>query len=133
MSFRILIDPRRKAKKVAFRGLYPGAKITRGPDWNYGEQDSGEKKTGKIIEIQDWSKTHPRSAAYVVWDNNRENLYRVGFDGMVGFYFTRKKIKHVFHFKVDLRAVTPGKGGYYYPEHAPLLGKTEFDFICVFF
>lgn len=68
---------------MAFRGLYPGAKISRGPDWIYGEQDSGEKKTGKIIEIQDWSKTHPRSAAYVVWDNNRENLYRVGIDGMV--------------------------------------------------
>ena len=41
------------------------------------------EKTGKIIEIQDWCKTHPRSGAYVVWDNNKENLYRVGYDGMV--------------------------------------------------
>ncbi|CAF1467538.1 unnamed protein product [Rotaria sp. Silwood1] len=107
---KILIDPRRKAKKLAFRGLYPGAKVARGPDWSYGDQDSGEKKHGKIIEIQDWSKTHPRSAAYVVWDNDRENLYRVGFNGMV-----------------DLRSVTPGKGGYYYPEHAPLLGETYYS------
>lgn len=80
---RILIDPRRKAKKVALRGLYPGARVTRGPDWSYGDQDAGEKKTGKLIEIQNWAKTHPRSGAYVVWDNNRENLYRVGYDGMV--------------------------------------------------
>lgn len=86
-SFRILIDPRRKAKKLTFRGLFPGAKVSRGPDWNYGDQDSGEKKHGKIIEIQDWSKTHPRSAAYVVWDNDRENLYRAGFNGMVSFTF----------------------------------------------
>ncbi|CAF4725221.1 unnamed protein product, partial [Rotaria magnacalcarata] len=42
----------------------------------------------------------------VVWDNDRENLYRVGFDGMV-----------------DLRVLSPGKGGYYYPDHAPSLGK----------
>jgi E3 ubiquitin-protein ligase mind-bomb len=55
----------------------------RGPDWNHGDQDSGDKKTGKIIEIKDWIKTSPHSAAYVVWDNNRENLYRVGYDGMV--------------------------------------------------
>jgi E3 ubiquitin-protein ligase mind-bomb len=124
--FRILIDPRRKAKKLTFRGLYPGARISRGPDWNYGEQDSGEKKTGKIIEIQDWSKTHPRSAAYVVWDNNRENLYRVGIDGMVRLFFNKKKKQNILSvFKVDVRAVTPGKGGYYYPEHAPLLGKID--------
>lgn len=107
---KILIDPRKKAKKIAVRGLYPGAKVARGFDWNYGEQDAGEKKTGKIIEIRDWSKTHPRSAAYVVWENNRENLYRLGYDGMV-----------------DLRAVTPGKGGYYYPEHAPLLGEPYYS------
>jgi len=93
---RILIDPRKKAKKLTVRGLYPGAKVARGFDWNYGEQDAGEKKTGKIIELRDWSKTNPRSAAYVVWDNNRENLYRLGYDGMVIILFqsTRKKNKY---------------------------------------
>jgi E3 ubiquitin-protein ligase mind-bomb len=68
---------------LTFRGLFAGARVTRGPDWNYGDQDASEKRAGKVIEIQDWSRTSPRSAAYVVWDNNRENLYRVGFDGMV--------------------------------------------------
>jgi E3 ubiquitin-protein ligase mind-bomb len=110
VCFRILIDPRRKAKRLNFRGLYPGARVSRGPDWNYGEQDSGEKKTGKIIEIQDWSKTHPRSAAYVVWDNNRENLYRVGIDGMVRLVFNKKKNKYSCRFQGRFTCSNTRKG-----------------------
>ena len=40
-------------------------------------------RRGKITEIQDWSGTSPRSAAYVMWDSGTKNLYRVGFEGMV--------------------------------------------------
>ncbi|CAF1398630.1 unnamed protein product [Didymodactylos carnosus] len=101
----ILMDPRRKSKKLAYKGLYPGARVARGKNWQYEDQDGDDSKRGKITDLQDWSKTHPRSGVYVIWDNNRENLYRVGFEGMV-----------------DLRAVVPGKGGYYYSEHLPLLG-----------
>ncbi|CAF1355431.1 unnamed protein product, partial [Didymodactylos carnosus] len=104
----VLMDPRRKAKKLAYKGLYPGARVCRGKNWQYEEQDGGDSKRGKITDLQDWSKTHPRSGAYVIWDNNRENLYRVGFEGMV-----------------DLQAVVPGKGGYYYSEHLPLLGEPQ--------
>lgn len=36
-----------------------------------------------MTEIQDWSTTSPRSAAYILWDNGAKNLYRLGFEGMV--------------------------------------------------
>ena len=38
---------------------------------------------GKVTEIQDWSSTSLRSAAYIMWDHGPKNLYRVGFEGMV--------------------------------------------------
>lgn len=48
-------------------------------DWSGGP---GHK--GKVTEIQDWSSTSLRNAAYVIWDNGAKNLYRAGFEGMVG-------------------------------------------------
>jgi hypothetical protein len=43
-------------------------------------------------------------------------------------FLVKKTSKHSFYFQVDLRVVTPGKGGYYYPEHTPLLGKINLIF-----
>jgi hypothetical protein len=79
----MLLEPRRKSKKVAIRGIFPGARVVRGVDWQWEDQDGGNGRRGKVNEIQDWSAASPRSAAYVVWDNGAKNLYRVGFEGMV--------------------------------------------------
>ncbi len=43
----------------------------------------GPNHKGKVTEIQDWSSTSLRSAAYVMWDHGTKNLFRVGFEGMV--------------------------------------------------
>jgi E3 ubiquitin-protein ligase mind-bomb len=79
----MLLEPRRKSKKVAIRGIFPGARVVRGVDWQWEDQDGSNGRRGKVNEIQDWSAASPRSAAYVVWDNGAKNLYRVGFEGMV--------------------------------------------------
>ena len=34
-----MIEARRKSKKIAARGLYPGARVIRGIDWNWDTQD----------------------------------------------------------------------------------------------
>lgn len=81
--FRTLLEPRRKAKKITVRGIFPGARVIRGIDWQWDDQDGGNGRRGKVNEIQDWSSACPRSAAYVVWDNGSKNLYRVGFEGLV--------------------------------------------------
>ncbi|XP_054710060.1 E3 ubiquitin-protein ligase MIB1-like [Uloborus diversus] len=105
-SERVLIDPRRKSKKIAVRGIFPGARVVRGVDWQWEDQDGGNGRRGKVTEIQDWSAASPRSAAYVMWDNGAKNLYRVGFEGMA-----------------DLKVVNDAKGGTVYKDHLPLLGQ----------
>jgi len=45
-------------------------------------------RRGKITEVQDWSLLLPRSAAYVVWDTGAKNLYRLGSEGMVCFFYS---------------------------------------------
>ena len=69
------------------RGIFPGARVVRGVDWEWEDQDGGSSRRGKVTEIQDWSSTSPRSAAYVLWDNGAKNLYRVGYEGMVRLFF----------------------------------------------
>lgn len=103
---RFLLEPRRKSKKIAIRGIFPSARVVRGVDWQWEDQDGGNGRRGKVNEIQDWSAASPRSAAYVVWDNGAKNLYRVGFEGMA-----------------DLKVVNDAKGQTVYRDHLPLLGE----------
>ncbi|XP_023247906.1 E3 ubiquitin-protein ligase MIB1 isoform X2 [Copidosoma floridanum] len=105
-SERVLLEPRRKSKKIATRGIFPGARVVRGVDWQWEDQDGGNGRRGKVNEIQDWSAASPRSAAYVIWDNSAKNLYRVGFEGMA-----------------DLKVVNDAKGQTVYKDHLPLLGE----------
>ncbi|KAL3868374.1 hypothetical protein ACJMK2_041187 [Sinanodonta woodiana] len=105
-SERVAIEPRRKSKKITVRGIFPGARVVRGVDWQWEDQDGGNGRRGKVTEIQDWSAASPRSAAYVLWDNVSKNLYRVGFEGMA-----------------DLKVVNDAKGGTVYRDHLSLLGE----------
>lgn len=105
-SERTLLEARRKSKKTGVRGIFPSARVVRGVDWQWEDQDGGNGRRGKVTEIQDWSAASPRSAAYVVWDNGAKNLYRVGFEGMA-----------------DLKVVNDAKGGTVYRDHLPLLGE----------
>lgn len=105
-SDRTFLETRRKSKKIAIRGIFPGARVVRGVDWQWEDQDGGNGRRGKVQEIQDWSAASPRSAAYVVWDNGSKNLYRVGFEGMA-----------------DLKVVNDAKGQTVYRDHLPCLGE----------
>lgn len=105
-SERMCVETRRKSKKITVRGIFPGARVIRGVDWQWEDQDGGNGRRGKVTEIQDWSAASPRSAAYVLWDNVAKNLYRVGFEGMS-----------------DLKVVTDAKGGTVYRDHLPCLGE----------
>lgn len=105
-SESILLDARRKSKKITTRGIFPGARVIRGVDWNWEIQDGEAGRRGKVSEIQDWSVTTPRSAAYVNWENGAKNLYRMGFEGMV-----------------DLKCSSDAKGPSVYRDHLPLLDE----------
>uniref|UniRef100_A0A8C8JJ55 RING-type E3 ubiquitin transferase n=1 Tax=Oncorhynchus tshawytscha TaxID=74940 RepID=A0A8C8JJ55_ONCTS len=105
-SERVLLESRRKSKKITARGIYTGGRVVRGVDWQWEDQDGGNGRRGKVTEIQDWSAASPHSAAYVLWDNGAKNLYRVGFEGMS-----------------DLKCVQDAKGGSFYRDHCPVLGE----------
>jgi E3 ubiquitin-protein ligase mind-bomb len=37
---------------MPLKGMYPGARVVRGVDWQYGDQDGGNGKKGKVIKIK---------------------------------------------------------------------------------
>jgi E3 ubiquitin-protein ligase mind-bomb len=114
-SPRITVQSRRRSKKLTARGAFSGARIVRGVDWNWDEQDGGSGNKGKVLQIQDWTSTAPRSAAYVAWDNGVKNLYRLGYEGMS-----------------DLKVIIDSKGPSFYRDHLPLLGEDQRAFIGMF-
>jgi hypothetical protein len=46
------MEPRRKSKKSSYRGIFSGARVCRGVDWQWDDQDGDNTKRGKIIEIK---------------------------------------------------------------------------------
>lgn len=93
--------------KIQARGIFVGAKVMRGPDWDWGNQDGGEGKTGKVIDIRGWDNESGRSVANVTWTSGSTNVYRLGHKG-----------------KVDLKYIQDSPGGYYFRDHLPILGQT---------
>ncbi|KAG0412538.1 hypothetical protein HPB47_010336 [Ixodes persulcatus] len=96
---------RQGAVKIAARGIFVGAKVVRGPDWDWGAQDGGEGKTGKVMDIRGWETESGRSVASVTWSSGSTNVYRLGHKG-----------------KVDLKYIQDAPGGFFYRDHLPILG-----------
>ena len=42
MYSRVIMEPRRKSKKITARGIFPGAKVIRGVDWHWETQDGNK-------------------------------------------------------------------------------------------
>ncbi|XP_049733577.1 E3 ubiquitin-protein ligase MIB2 isoform X3 [Elephas maximus indicus] len=102
----ITLSPRQSLPRIPLRGIFQGAKVVRGPDWEWGSQDGGEGKSGRVVDIRGWDVETGRSVASVTWADGTTNVYRVGHKG-----------------KVDLKCVGEASGGFYYKEHLPRLGK----------
>ncbi|XP_032749165.1 E3 ubiquitin-protein ligase MIB2 isoform X5 [Rattus rattus] len=102
----VTLSPRQGLPRIPLRGIFQGAKVVRGPDWEWGSQDGGEGKTGRVVDIRGWDVETGRSVASVTWADGTTNVYRVGHKG-----------------KVDLKCVGEAAGGFYYKEHLPKLGK----------
>lgn len=90
------------------KGIFVGAKVVRGPDWEWAQQDGGNGKNGIVMEIRGWDNISCRSVANVSWVAGSTNVYRLGHKG-----------------NVDLRYIQAASGGYYYRDHMPVLGKKE--------
>ncbi|XP_030393859.1 E3 ubiquitin-protein ligase MIB2 isoform X7 [Gopherus evgoodei] len=102
----VTVGPRQNLPRITLKGTFQGAKVVRGPDWEWGNQDGGEGKTGRVVDIRGWDVETGRSVASVTWSDGTTNVYRVGHKG-----------------KVDLKCILEASGGFYYKEHLPRLGK----------
>ncbi|KAM9751094.1 E3 ubiquitin-protein ligase MIB2 isoform 1-T1 [Menidia menidia] len=102
----VSLTPRQNLPRIILKGIFQGVKVVRGPDWDWGNQDGGEGKVGKVVDIRGWDTESGRSVASVTWSNGTTNVYRMGHKG-----------------KVDLKYVSDGQGGFYYKDHLPKLGE----------
>ncbi|XP_045911954.1 E3 ubiquitin-protein ligase MIB2 isoform X2 [Micropterus dolomieu] len=102
----VSLAPRQNLPRIILKGIFQGVKVVRGPDWDWGNQDGGEGKVGKVVDIRGWDTESGRSVASVTWSNGTTNVYRMGHKG-----------------KVDLKFVSDGQGGFYYKDHLPKLGE----------
>lgn len=104
----VRVPTRQSSTKLQLRGIFVGAKVVRGPDWEWGQQDGGDGKTGRVMEIRGWDNESCRSVANVSWVSGSTNVYRLGHKG-----------------NVDLKYLQAAVGGAYYRDHMPVLGQTE--------
>nr|XP_046221467.1 E3 ubiquitin-protein ligase MIB2-like isoform X2 [Oncorhynchus gorbuscha] len=102
----VCLAPRQNLPRITLKGIFQGVKVVRGPDWDWGNQDGGEGKVGKVVDIRGWDTESGRSVASVTWSNGTTNVYRLGHKG-----------------KVDLKYVSDIQGGFYYKDHLPKLGE----------
>ena len=72
--------------KVKSRGFFPGAKVSRGRDWEWGNQDCGNGHVGTLSDIASWEYA-TRAGARVVWNNHQSYVYRTGYRGLVSFLY----------------------------------------------
>ena len=70
-------------ENIQVRGIFSGAKVIRGHDWRWEDQDGGAKLGGFVLETADWRPEYRRSAATVSWTHADKDAYRVGYKGKV--------------------------------------------------
>lgn len=59
-----------------------GARVVRGPEWKWGDQDGGEGNAGTIIPTSDSNlKLFGPKTVTVIWDSGVKASYQVGPDG----------------------------------------------------
>lgn len=105
-SVGVEVPKRNVSVRVQAKGIFVGARVVRGFDWDWDNQDGGDGEIGKVVDIRGWDSESHRSVAKISWVCGNINVYRVGHKG-----------------KVDLKYVRDGMGGNYYRDHLPVLGK----------
>ena len=82
--YSICVGKREGATKLEARGMFKGAKVTRGPDWEWKEQDNQPLMEGEVTEVTSWSDETNNDAVRVNWNKGpKEDIYRLGTNGKV--------------------------------------------------
>ncbi|KAH1024185.1 E3 ubiquitin-protein ligase MIB2 [Dendroctonus ponderosae] len=105
-SAGVELPTRQNARKCVLSGIFVDAKVVRGYNWEWGNQDGGDGKIGKVVDIRGWDTESARSVAKVHWFSGKTNVYRLSHKGIC-----------------DIQYIEPSSGGNYYPDHLPILGQ----------
>lgn len=86
---RVLLESRRKSKKITARGIFTGGRVVRGVDWQWEDQDGGNGRRGKVGTWQNKQTTLCQplfacSCIYLQWSE---------YDGVV--FLTLQTIKKI--------------------------------------
>lgn len=94
--------------RIRAMGIFPGAEVTRGKDWIWGDQDGGPGSIGQVLGFENVAPNSSRNLVRVKWSGAEiANSYRLGFEG-----------------HVDIRCVEETSGIFYYREHLPVVDTT---------
>ncbi|KAL8591676.1 hypothetical protein ACOMHN_056792 [Nucella lapillus] len=102
-----VVKKRSSSLKIRAMGMFPGAKVKRGKDWAWADQDGGEGNLGEVLGFENVASDSSRNIIRVQWPHGKTNSYRLGFRG-----------------NVDLLCVEEEAGTYYYRDHLPVLSKS---------
>lgn len=105
----VRMEKRSKSVKIRVMGVFPDAKVTRGRDWEWADQDGGIGADGRVLDVVTAATHSTRSMVKVQWKNEFCNVYRMGFKG-----------------KVDLRYLEEAPGGECYPDHLPVFDPENY-------
>ncbi|XP_052081431.1 E3 ubiquitin-protein ligase MIB2-like [Mytilus californianus] len=100
----VKVPKRQMTQRQKLLGIDVGARVIRGANWRWANQDGGPGQQGEVIALVNFSLDTDRDAAEITWGNEHSNVYRLGYEGMV-----------------DLKCMKPGTAKYYYPYHLPEL------------
>ena len=82
--YSICVGKRQGGTKLEARGMFKGAKVTRGPDWEWKDQDNQPPMEGEVTEVTSWSDETNNDAVRVNWNiGPTGNIYRLGTNGKV--------------------------------------------------
>ncbi|KAK7471427.1 hypothetical protein BaRGS_00035915 [Batillaria attramentaria] len=98
------VKKRSVSLKIRAMGIFPGAKVKRGRDWSWGDQDGGQGAIGEVTGFENVAPDSSRNIVRVQWPHGKTNSYRLGFQG-----------------NVDLMCVEEEAGTYYYRDHLPVV------------
>ncbi|CAC5382190.1 MIB [Mytilus coruscus] len=107
----VKVPKRQMTQRQKLLGIDVGARVIRGANWRWANQDGGPGQQGEVIALVNFSLDTDRDAAEITWGNEHSNVYRLGYEGMV-----------------DLKCIKPGTAKYYYPYHLPELKMPEEPF-----
>ncbi|XP_055958579.1 E3 ubiquitin-protein ligase MIB2-like [Patella vulgata] len=97
-----------RSKKIQLHGILPGSDVTRGLDWEWGDDDGGNNSSGTVEKLTKWGSNSYRGGVRIKWSNGIRKDCRIGGDG-----------------RVDLTLIGESTTHHCFPELLPVLDITR--------